>query len=221
MTWDGECANKQLYQLSKSLKVLILKEWMISPDLFLPQGQSSVEHWCHLRTLRIHALGFAPNGSWYFYNHRSPALDGQTSHLISNLPAGDPWVKAGLWPRALWRGDIRPQTMNPLIEAMSNALLRMNNLEECRLRFGDENLPRGFLFTCMSTQAREQYVLPSPTADKAGVVEYFGHWNIPTSITDCWRELGDFSYKHWADLPTDSDSDDDDNSSMSNKELDE
>jgi len=110
--------------------------------------------------------------------------------------------------------------MNALIEAMSNALLHMNNLEECILRFGDKNLPRGFVFTCIGPQARGQYALPFTTADRAGAVEYFGHWNIPTSITDCWKELGDFSYKHCADVPTDSYSDDDaDNSSVSSGEL--
>lgn len=209
MSRGGDCVNKQLHLLIKNLKVLILEEWMISPDLFLPQEQDLEDHWGRLQTLRIHALGFAPNGDWYFYGHHSPALAIQTSHLISNLQGGDPWAEAGLWPTAMWRLDIRPQTMNPLVETMSQALLRMNNLEKVILRFEDRNLPRGFLFTCLSAQEKGKCGLPITTTDKTGTIEYFGNWDIPTSITDCWRELKGFSYRHWPNPPTDSDDDDD------------
>lgn len=174
--------NQNLHHLSKRLKTLELKDWMVSPDLFLPSqgsGSDGEDRWRFLESLRVSGLGFAPDGSWYFTGARAARLvPGRLA------PVGaDP---SGRLPDHRWRTDAEPRTLNPLMEAMSKALLRMDRLRDVKFQLYNGSLRHGLFFDYTSVAE----------GGKAVALEFGGEWRITDEILNCWKELGNVAIRY-------------------------
>lgn len=176
---DYDWVNRSLHLVSKKLKRLELKNWLVSPDLFLSWHPESEEgdRWALLESLSVQCVGYSPSARWYFTGY------GVAPHLDARKPnqgSGDLLVRVGLSPHLQLRVDAEPRTLNPLMEAMSRALLRMDKLEHATFQLRDHGLPRPLLFEYTRGGGEG-----SEEAGSKVTLEFKGEWAIPDAIMNC------------------------------------
>lgn len=211
------------------LKELQLENIMISPDLFrhspsgitLPSAEPESPTFPDLRRLDIKSGILAPSGKWYYTGDPASVEafegddilddDDDTEEDVDSEDSGDEDNSTrdrfvnGERPHHEWRRRPDPDTFDPLIQDLTDAVLkRMPSLQCARLEIGcglDEFV--GIIIQCC--EAGQPFVSPPGKRRKRPWVEdvtvrrckaWVGRgsvWDVPSDVMVTWRE--------WAGAP--------------------
>lgn len=207
------------------LKELHLENIMISPDLFrhkpsgisLPDADQEFPTFPDLRRLAITSGILAPSGKWYYTGDPAPVQsfddeyipdddehDDAQSDVNSGDGSGDENNSArdrfvnGECPYHVWRTRPDPDTFDPLIQDLTEAMLkRMPRLELAQLRFGS-GLHGSVGITIQWFEAGYP-LLGLPSLEQSRVEDVTvrrckasvgrgSEWEVPAGVMAMWRE---------------------------------
>lgn len=217
---DALCDAIRRLAVTCRLKELLLENFMISPDLFqnsLPVAdQESPLTFPDLKRLDIKSGILAASGEWY-YTGDPASLEASEDHFIedddddtdgdvNSEDSGDEDSSTrdrfvnGERPAHEWRTRPDPETFDPLIRDLTDAMLkRMPSLQWASLEIGGElNAPVGIIIQWC--EAGQPFVQPLGERGRRPWVEDVtvrrckacvgngAEWEVPLDVMGMWRE---------------------------------